>query len=84
MGMFDQKTLVIDEWHPFVNDEYEGIRIQWVANIGFGQCDLYRPKGSEQWKADTEFMGKNFLKLLLEKIADEAEDEQDENNKTLG
>lgn len=71
--------LTIDRVHAFDNELYNGIRIEWSANIGCGQCDIFREKADETstWKAHTESMSNNedktFLKMLLDKLADMVE-----------
>lgn len=70
------KDLTIDRVHAFDNELYNGIRIEWSANIGWGQCDIFREKADEtsKWQAHTETMSTNedkvFLKMLLDKLAD--------------
>lgn len=62
---------------PFSNKEYEGIEIKWDSNRGFGTYFIYRAKGTSNWIADSEHMdsneNKNFLRMLLQKFADEVE-----------
>lgn len=66
--------LEIVDIYAFDNDDYEGLRINWSSNIGFGECTLYRPKSAAEWHADTEYMcnssNRAFLKKLLNKLAD--------------
>lgn len=68
-----QTHLSVDSWQPFVNNEYEGISIQWSSDIGFGKYTIYRSKGSECWFADSECMDsdndKAFVSELLKLIA---------------
>lgn len=70
------KDLTIDRVHAFDNELYNGIRIEWSANIGWGQCDIFHEKADETitWQAHTETMSSNedktFLKMLLDKLAD--------------
>lgn len=56
------------------NNETDVIIISWQGNIGWGEYTLYKEKGSDQWKGDSECMDrnedKNFLKMLLEKFAE--------------
>lgn len=66
-------TLEIIGIHAFDNEEYEGLQIEWRGNTGWGQCDIYRAQGSWKWMANTEHMGRDFLKMLLEKLADKVE-----------
>lgn len=71
--------LTIDRVRAFDNELYNGIRIEWSANIGWGQCDIFREKADEtsKWQAHTESMSSNddkaFLKMLLDKLADMVE-----------
>jgi len=71
------KNLEINEIIPYQNDRYVGIKILWNANIGFGECDLYRNVGSETWNADTEHMCDNkdreFMKMLMDKLVEKVE-----------
>ena len=78
LSVVDKITdLEIDNIQPYSNSKYEGIEINWSSNIGFGQCNIYKEKESDDWKVATEYMcsneDKKFLKMLLEKIADLAE-----------
>lgn len=72
----DIQDLTIDRVHAYDNELYNGIRIEWSANIGWGQCDIFRDKSDpkETWKATTECMSTNddktFLKTLLDKLAE--------------
>lgn len=51
------------------------IDIEWDANIGFGQYQIYKENG--KWKADSEWMDrgddKDFLRELMSKFIDEIE-----------
>lgn len=73
------KDLTIDRVHAFDNELYNGIRIEWSANIGWGQCDIFHEKADETitWQAHTETMSSNedktFLKNLLDRLADMVE-----------
>lgn len=62
---------------PFSNEKYDGIQIEWDADIGFGMYTLYRGKGSGKWCADSEHMDssddKDFLKKLLSLFVDEVQ-----------
>lgn len=68
------ENLEITEIAPYENSMWSGIKIRWCANVGFGECELFRTTGSDQWCADTESMSSNddktFLKMLLDKLAD--------------
>lgn len=65
--------LEIDAVHAYNNEQYEGLGIEWSANIGWGQCDIYRAKENDKWVVATEHMGRDFLKMLLKKLADKVE-----------
>lgn len=66
----NKDTIVIDDFHVFSNEEYEGIKIRWVANIGFGEVTIYKEKASDRWQIDDEFMGKDFVNTLLSKAVE--------------
>lgn len=55
-------TLVSIGGNPEINNG--NIRIHWSSDIGFGICDIYVKKDGTL-EADTETMGKEFLKKLL-------------------
>ena len=73
------KDLTIDRVHAFDNERYNGIRIEWSANIGWGECDIFRANedAADKWQAHTESMSTNedktFIKTLLDKLADMVE-----------
>lgn len=73
------KDLSIEGVVPYDNEIASGICIEWCANIGWGQCQIYRDKSdaSGKWHVDTESMSSNddktFLKMLLDKLADMVE-----------
>lgn len=48
------------------------IDIAWSGNIGFGHIYLYTDS-SGKLKLATEHMNKEFVKMVLEKLVDEAE-----------
>ena len=52
-------SITIDE----VNVGKDYIVISWSANIGFGELTIY--KNGEEWIADTEYLGKSFVKAIL-------------------
>lgn len=52
----------------------EGFVVCWSANIGFGEVTFYKEKN--KWYADTECMGKDFCKLLLDKFLEMIEVEE--------
>ena len=57
---------------PFDNDTWQGFKILWSGNIGFGEYTIYRDKTEKQWYGDSECMDSNddkwFLSLLLNKL----------------
>ena len=73
------KDLTIKNVYAFDNEMFNGIQIEWCANIGWGQCDIFRAKedAADKWQAHTESMSSNedktFLKMLLDKLADMVE-----------
>ena len=73
------KDLTIESIEIYDNEYANGIHIEWCANIGWGQCYIYRLKSDEsgKYQADTEHMSSNndrtFLKMLLDKLADTVE-----------
>lgn len=73
------KGLCIEHLSAWNNEHAEGFRIEWSANVGWGQCDIFRLKsaGENEWQCDTESMSSNkdrtFLKMLLDKLADTVE-----------
>ena len=60
----------------FDNEKYEGFKLNWDSNIGFGEMTFFKDKRDENphWKVDTECMSDNedkeFIKLVLLKFAD--------------
>lgn len=62
--------LEINVISAYDNEKYEGFTIGWDSNIGFGECSIFREKDKVVWKAATEHMGRDFLKMLLNKLAD--------------
>ena len=67
------ENLQIDEVNCFNSESGKGIVISWSANIGFGELTLYQRKGEDTWEADTECMGKDFVRMVLNKWVDEME-----------
>lgn len=59
-----KETLIINEIWP---STHNGIGVSWSANIGWGECVLYFDE-KNNLHADTECMGKDFVKILFEKI----------------
>ena len=51
----------------------DGIRIHWTSNsLGFGMLDIGVREDGSIW-FDTEHLGKEFLKAILNKMVDDAE-----------
>jgi len=48
------------------------INIDWSANVGFGQLGIIINKNGKVF-LDTEFMGRDFAKQILNKIVDNAD-----------
>lgn len=65
------KDLEITDMH-ILSEVCEGFVISWSANIGFGEVTFYKEDG--KWYADTEYMSKDFCKLLLDKFVEMLED----------
>jgi hypothetical protein len=73
----------------FNNERFEGFRVSWGAEgIGFGTLDFYYDKEEEKdseinefddrpkdrkLKCDNEYMSKEFVKAVLNKLVDETE-----------
>jgi len=53
----------ISFWSPHENNN-GGMRIEWVADIGWGQFNLYKDKEGNL-HADTEYLGEEFAKEIL-------------------
>ena len=61
----------VDDIEPFVNEQYQGFKILWSGNIGFGEYTIYKKVGENKWYGDDEFMenpknDRTFLRLLFE------------------
>ena len=65
--------LQIDKVDCFKSEQTSGLIISWSANIGFGELTLYKQNNEDNWKADTECMGKDFVRMVLNKWIDEME-----------
>lgn len=70
-----KSKISLDQVKPFSNEEFEGIRFIWSGDIGWGQCDVFRPVGKEDepWKVDTECLGKDFMRLLVDQWMNQIE-----------
>lgn len=72
------QDLTIDDVDIYVNSMGAcRILFSWSANIGFGEYALYYNARTKKWEADSECMDKgddkDFLKSLLEKLAEKVE-----------
>lgn len=69
------KDLTINDGEGFGNARAEGIVLSWSANIGFGELTIYRDKegGDGKWHADTECLGEDFVRMVLNKWVDDME-----------
>ena len=69
----DSINLSISDWYPFVNEQFDGITIQWESDIGFGEYTIFRSHGVKEWMFDSEGMdwpddkrfGEKLLSLIL-------------------
>ena len=48
-----------------------GFRLHWSANLGFGELSFYYDTKKNEWEYDTECMGKEFCKAVLDKWLEE-------------
>ena len=74
----EEVNVEIDEIEIFKNEEYQGFKLKWVGNIGFGEYTIYQNVDDpEKWKADSECMDypddKWFLKKLLQSFEKQLE-----------
>lgn len=67
----------IDEFSGFKNEKYEGFRLAWDSNIGFGEM-LFSKKVNDKdatWEVQTECMSDNndkeFIRLVLDRFIEE-------------
>ena len=64
----------IDKFSAFKNEKYEGFKLSWDSNIGFGEITFSKAAGSKDglWEVQTECMSNNedkkFIKLVLDKF----------------
>ena len=81
----------IDDIHFFQNEKYEGVDIAWGGPIGFGHLTIYKIVGEDKIYVDTEHLGKEFTKKILELVTktiikdaeydyDELEEDEDNEN----
>ena len=76
--MEEVKGLGIVNVIPFDNEKYKGIKIQWSANIGFGEYEVFFNKETETWGIDSECMdsvddhefGQMLFSTMLNSIKD--------------
>jgi len=70
------KEIIIDDisdFYCFNNEKYEGFKLSWDSNIGFGEMTFSKNKNEESgWDVQTECMSNNedkeFIKLVLDKF----------------
>jgi len=76
MGKIDRNKVEVEVFDivPFVNDEYQGFKLLWKGNIGFGEYTIYQNVDDpNKWKIDSEYMdsvtdrwfGKKLLDSLI-------------------
>ena len=44
-----------------------GLKLYWNASLGFGELSFYYNTKTNKWQYDTECMGKEFSKAVLDK-----------------
>ena len=47
------KEIIVDDifdFHCFNNEKYEGFKLNWDSNIGFGEMTFSKTKGKETWE----------------------------------
>ena len=70
MRNLEIKDLNIDDIEIYKNENYQGFKIYWSANIGFGVYEIYKDNSDGKWYADSECMDstddKSFGKMLFE------------------
>lgn len=54
--------------YPYSNAKWEGFEIHWTSKIGFGVYNIYRSRGSNEWKADSECMDINENKEFITEL----------------
>lgn len=68
-----QSVVSVDEVHAFSNEKYNGLKISWSGDIGFGEYTI--TFNGKNIHADSECMDdnndKNFLKALLEDLVNQ-------------
>ena len=74
----DKVNVELSDIEVFKNEEYQGIKLLWQGNIGFGEYTIYQSTDDpNKWKADSECMdyqnNKWFLKKILESLIDNVE-----------
>ena len=70
MSTYDVKINSVSTWSKHRGNN-GGLRINWLANVGFGQLDIFM---DEEGKlvVDSEYMGKEFVMEVLEALVDNA------------
>lgn len=75
MNKYDIKIGHIDFFH---NGDYEGLYIEWNSNIGFGTFNIGITKETGKFFIDDEYMSKEFVMELFDKLYDKCKGENDE------
>lgn len=68
MGRLDRNRIEVEvtELEPFINEKFQGFKLIWVGNIGFGEYIIYTD--GENWYADSECMDGNDDKWFIQKL----------------
>lgn len=75
----DNINLQVSDVDFFCNDQYEGMNIAWVADIGFGEYCIVKEKETGKWIGESECMDINEDKAFLSKLMDLCKDKLLEN-----
>lgn len=66
------ENLEITNIDVFKNEKFEGLTIQWIANIGFGEYIIYKDKKTNKWNIDDECLeskeDRKFGRMLFEQF----------------
>lgn len=63
-------NLKIEEVQPFSNEKYQGFKILWSGNIGFGEYTIYKDRKEKdaEWIADSECMDNKDDKAFITEL----------------
>lgn len=65
----------ITDFQGFYNEKYQGFKLRWDSNIGFGEMTFSRAQDSDEWEVQTECMSDNedkeFIHLVLNKFIEQ-------------